>query len=50
MTDLRRPVRRVSRGVIREAGKKRQIIIGLEPPSLRRLTNQAKKRGRNETP
>lgn len=34
MTDLKKPVSRVSRGLIRESGKLRQIVITLEPPSL----------------
>ena len=34
MTDLTRKVKRVSAGMVREAGKERQVVIVLEPPSL----------------
>jgi len=34
MTDLRKPVSRVSRATVREQGRQRQIVITLEPPNL----------------
>jgi hypothetical protein len=34
MTDLRKPVRRVSRGLIREAGKVREVVVILRPPNV----------------
>jgi len=34
MTDLRKPVSRVSRATVHEQGRHRQIIITLEPPSV----------------
>lgn len=34
MTDLKKPVSRVSRATVLEQGRRRQIIITLEPPSL----------------
>jgi len=33
-TALKKPVRRESAGLIREAGKLRQIIVSMEPPYL----------------
>lgn len=34
VTDLKKTVRRLSSGLIREAGKIRQIVVSLEPPCL----------------
>ncbi|MHC4121967.1 MAG: hypothetical protein ACYSSI_00205 [Planctomycetota bacterium] len=34
MTDLEKPVSRVSRGCIRECGKPREIVITLMPPNV----------------
>jgi len=34
MTNLKKPVSRLSHGLIREAGAHRQIVITLEPPDL----------------
>lgn len=34
MTDLRKPVKRVSSGLVREQGKPREIVIILRPPNL----------------
>ena len=34
MTDLRKPVSRVSRATVHEQGRQRQIIITLAPPSV----------------
>jgi len=34
MTDLKKPVSRVSRATVHEQGRHRQIIITLEPPSV----------------
>ncbi len=34
MTDLKRKVRRVTAGTVREVGKARAIVVSLEPPQL----------------
>ena len=34
MTELTKPVKRISNGLIRECGQERQIIITLEPPDV----------------
>lgn len=34
MTDLKKPVKRISSGLIRESGKRRNIVIILRPPNV----------------
>jgi len=34
MTNLKRPVKRTSNGLIREAGKVREVVIILRPPNI----------------
>jgi len=34
MTDLERTIKRVSAGMVREAGKMRPVVISLEPPCV----------------
>ena len=34
MTDLKKPISRVSAGVVHESGKTRPIIVILEPPNI----------------
>lgn len=40
MTNLTRPVSRVSRGEVFEAGKRRKVIITLEPPYILKFRAQ----------
>ena len=34
MTNLKKPVKRVSRGLVREAGKLREVVVILRPPNV----------------
>ena len=34
MTNLSKPVKRVSAGIVREAGKDREVIVILRPPNV----------------
>ena len=34
MTDLTKPVKRVSNGLVREAGKTREVVVILRPPNV----------------
>ena len=34
MTNLTKPVKRVSRGIVRERGKAREVVVILRPPNI----------------